>query len=290
MDRTDNTFGGSALDRRLYDFETVADPASAATAGAPAGDGPSPTIDPAGATATVVDGEAVPSAAETDTAPAAAPEYLTAEDAAAIAEARFAQLLEEARGNTGPGSPVGADPGQPVDFNEFLDPYGDNYGNNMVSLLGTFFQGVQQMIDQRFQPFSEAAEQNQRAEFDTVLQTAVSDRAGTLGGLRGGDAAVQRVMADVRNRYMPEATRLYGPTDRAAQIAIDKAVRAELAYQQEIAGGAVTETAEHLAVLDGGRNDVTGAGGAVVTLPDTPLSSAERVQKYARLAAAAQRG
>lgn len=286
MEPTLHSFGGSAMDRHIFDFETVAD-GSAATAGAPAGDGPSPTADPA-ADPAAVGGEPDPSSAgATDVAPALAPEYLTAEDAAAIADARFSQLLEQARGGQ-PAPTQGGDGGQ-VDLNQFLDPYGDNFGNNLASVLGGMLQQITTGIDQRFQPFSEQAEQTQRAELDTVLQTAVNDHAGAVGGLRGGDAAVQRVMADVRNRYMPEAVRLYGNSDRAAQIAIDKAVRAEQSYQREIAGGAAVESAEHLALLDGGRSDIAGGGAAVVTFPDKPLSQAERVAKYGRLAAATQR-
>jgi hypothetical protein len=264
---------------RFVDFESVADP-SAATAGAPAGDGPSqtsPAADPAaGATQA---GETEPSSVATDTAPAAAPEYLTPEDAAAIADARFQQLLEQQ--NLRPAAPQ--DPAAPVDLNEYLDPYGENFGTNLASVLGGILQRVEQSLDQRFQPIQEQAVQAQAAEHDEILKTAINDTASTLGGLRGGDAAVQRVMADVRNRYMPEAARVYGNTDKAAQVAIDRAIRAERDYQNQIAGGANVDNVEHLAAIAGARTDLTapGAGSGVVTMPDQPLSARERIAKYA---------
>jgi hypothetical protein len=93
-------------------------------------------------------------------------------------------------------------------------------------------QNVSQGLDQRLQPFTQQAEATRGAEMDTLLSTAISDHATTLGGLRGGDQAIQKVMAAVRNQYMPEAAAVYGNTEIAAQRAIDKAIRAELAYQQ----------------------------------------------------------
>lgn len=270
---------------RLVDFETVADP-SAATAGAAAGDGPSqtgPAADaPAGANQA---GETEPSSVATDTAPAEAPQYLTAEDAAAIADARFQQLLEQNLGSGVQPGPM-ADPGQ-VNLNEYLDPMGENFGTNLASLLGGMLQQMQQAVGQTMQPFQEQAAQQQAAEHDEILKTAITDTANTLGGLRGGDAAVQRVMADVRTRYMPEAARVYGNTDRAAQVAIDRAIRAERDYQNAIAEGTAPAAAgadtQHLAAIAGARTDLNagGAGSGLVTMPDQPLSARERIAKYA---------
>jgi hypothetical protein len=264
---------------RLVDYETVADP-SATTAGAPAGDEPSQTAPAANPTEGAnQSGEADTSAAATETAPAATPQHLTPEDAAAIADARFQQLLEQQ--NLRPAQPQ--DPGAPVDLNDYLDPMGENFGTNLASVLGGILQRVEQSLDQRFQPINDQAAQVQAAEHDEILKTAINDTANTLGGLRGGDAAVQRVMADVRTRYMPEAARIYGNTDRAAQIAIDKAIRAERDYQNQIAGGANVDNAEHLATIAGARTDLAapGAGSGLVTLPDQPLSARERIAKYA---------
>jgi hypothetical protein len=93
------------------------------------------------------------------------------------------------------------------------------------------------------QPFAQASEQQAQQERDSILNTAITDTAQSLGGLRGGDAAVARVAASVRSQFMPEAARVYGNTDRAAQVAIDRAIRAELAYQNEIAGTATEQSA-----------------------------------------------
>lgn len=278
MDPTLHSFGGSALDRLVFDFETSAD-GSAAITGAPAGEVPSQTAPAADPPAVGADGgETDPSAVATETAPAVTPEHLTAEDAAAIADARFQQLIAQTRGTQ---TPV-AEGGEQVDLNQLLDPYGDNFGANLVAVFNSMLQGVTKNLDQRFEPFTQQAEQTAAAERDELLSTAITDAATPLG-LKGGDAAVKRVMADVRTRYMPEAARVYGNTDKAAQVAIDRAVRAELDYQQQISGGAATESAEHLATLAAARTDLAaaGSGSGVVTFPNEPRSSRERVAAYA---------
>ena len=293
MTGTEHTFGGSALDSRLFDFETVAD-ASAATTGAPAEGGPSQTAPAADPAAGVTQGgEPDPSAGVTEAAPAWTPEQIAAlrsdpefqsflsEEAATVADARFEQLLEQTRGQT----PTGADTavGGEVNLNEYLDPYGENFGTNLTTVLGNVLQRVEQSLDQRFQPINAQAEQVQQAGHDELLTTAITDTAAGLGGLRGGDAAVQRVMAAVRTQFMPEAARVYGNTDRAAQVAIDRAIRAERDYQNAIAGGSAVDNVAHLATIAGARGDLAGAGSGsgLVTLPNEPLSTRERVAKYA---------
>lgn len=274
----------------LFELETVADP-SAANAGAPAGDGPSQTAPAANLPDGAQGGETEPSAVATDTVPAWTPEQIAAlradpdfqaylsEEASTIADARFQQLLEQNRGT----SQAPIDPAGGVDLNEYLDPYGENFGTNLAAVLGGVLQQVNQSLDQRFQPINEQAAQVQAAEHDEILKTAINDTATGLGGLRGGDAAVQRVMADVRTRYMPEAARVYGNTDRAAQVAIDRAIRAERDYQNQIAGSSAVDEAQHLSTLDGARRDLPGAGSGsgLVTLSDQPLSARERIAKYA---------
>jgi len=233
----------------LLDFETVADASSAATAGASAGDDPSPTapaVDPA-----AEGGETDPSAVATEAAPADAPEYLTAEDAAAIADARFQQLLEQ----MGAGEPTAAGDaaaGGELNLNEFLDPYGENFGTNLATVLSNVVQRVEQNLAERFQPIDAQAAQAAQTGHDELLTTAINDTAAGLGGLKGGDAAVQRVMVAVRTQFMPEAARVYGNTDRAAQVAIDRAIRAERDYQTAIAGGAAGDV-EHIAAIAGVR-------------------------------------
>lgn len=293
MEPSLNSFGGSALDRHVFDFESVADP-SAATAGDQAGEVPSPTAPAANAPEGATGGEPDPSAGATETAPAWTPEQITAlrndpefqsflsEEASTIADARFNQFLEQANANTAPASGGEAAPGE-VDLNQFLDPYGDNFGTNLATILGGIAQRFEQSLEQRFQPINEQAAQVQAAEHDEILKTAITNTAETLGGLKGGDAAVQRVMSDVRTRYMPEAAQVYGNTERAARVAIDRAIRAERDYQTSVAGTTAVDQNEHLATLAGARTDLNGAGSGsgLVTLPDQPRSARERVAAYA---------
>jgi hypothetical protein len=111
MEPTLHSFGGSALDRHVFDFETVADP-SAATSGDPAAGGPSPTAD---ASAPVAEGEPDPSSSGATDAAAAwtpeqiAPEYpfqqFLSEEAAAIAQAQLYQLIGSQQGGQPGGQP-----------------------------------------------------------------------------------------------------------------------------------------------------------------------------------------
>jgi hypothetical protein len=278
----------------FFDFEPSEDGGDTGAAAPPSGDGaaadtaggasPEPVPSPAGAT-------------EGAAAPAFAPEQIEAlrsdpgfqewmaEEAASIADARFSQLLEHARGQQPQPQPQG-DGGQ-VNLNEFLDPMGDNFGENLMHVLGLMSRGITETVDARFQPFSEQQEQARAAERDDLLKSAITDTAGTLGGLKGGEVAVDRVMAAVRTTYMPQAAALYGQTDRAAQVAIEKAIRAELEYQREVSGAAAGDTANHLALVHNAPNGVNGVGAAAVAPTDGAiLSDRELIAKYSGLAAA----
>lgn len=265
----------------MFEFETVID------GGAEAGAAPSPEVQP---------GEGESSAPATEPAPAWTPEQIAAlrdnpemqewlgAEASTIAEARINQVLEQARnGQHQPGLPQGD-----ININEFLDPMGDNFGQNLLTVLSLVNQGVNQTLNGALAPLQQQAEAVEAAERDELLSTAITDVATSLGGLRGGDAAVQRVMQSVRSQYMPEAMRMYGQTDRAAQVAIDRAVRAEHAYQASVSGTAAAATAEHLSLINGAPA-VPGNGaanGVVTPINGEVLRGPQLVQKYGALAAA----
>lgn len=205
-------------------------------------------------------------------------------EASTIVEARLNQVLEQARSGQQP--PAGLPQGN-ININEFLDPMGDNFGQNLLTVLGLVGQGVNQTVNGALAPFQQQAEAAEAAERDEMLSTAITDVATSLGGLRGGDAAVQRVMQSVRSQYMPEAMRMYGHTDRAAQVAIDRAVRAEHAYQTSIAGTSAVANAEHLAAINGAPAAAgNGIAAGVTATNGEILRGPQLVQKYGALAAA----
>jgi hypothetical protein len=290
MDPMSHSFGGHALDRYVFEFEPTDGPDAPVAAVAPSEPAAAP---PGGAP------EPVPPAGATDTAAASfTPEQIAAlrdnpdmqewlgTEAATIAEARINQVLEQAR--NGQQTPPQGVPQGGININEFLDPMGDNFGQNLLTVLGMLSQGVNQSVSGALAPFQQQAEAVEAAERDELLSTAITDVASSLGGLRGGDAAVQRVMQSVRGQFMPEAMRMYGHTDRAAQVAIDRAVRAEHAYQTSVAGGAAAATAEHLALVNGAPaaigNGIT--GGVVTPINGEVLRGPQIVQKYGAMAAA----
>lgn len=267
----------------LHEFETTEAP------GLDAGGSPGAAATPP--EPVVAAGEAVPPADANGGAAAITPEMVEAlrtdpgftawlaEEAATIADSRLAQIR--------PFQGVPSPQGPQIDLNAFLDPMGENFGQNLLTVLGQMVGGINSNIDQRFAPLAQHSEAVEAAERDDLLKTAITDTATGLGGLKGGDAAVGRVMAAVRTQYMPEAARLYGNTDRAAHVAIDKAIRAELAYQNEVSGTNATQEAERLALINGSRTEPGGLGLAgVVTRTAAPRSAAERVADYAARARA----
>lgn len=295
-----HTFGGSALDRFIFDFEPTGDgdPGGGAAA-VEAGGEPSPSAaadSSAGAT-----GEPVSSTGVTDTPPAWTPEQIrelrdhpdlrewVSEEAAQIADARVGELEQYIRGFAANG---GDGQGAPqFDANEFLNPLGDNYGANMITLLQHNQQQTLEAVKEMLSPFQQQSEQTEAAERDTLLRSTISDVAGRDGGLAGGDTAISRVMAAVRNTHFPELARRYGQTDRAAELAIDKALREEREYQKQIREAGLEQHTERVGALAAIHGEPgAGAGSGVVTIGDKPLSSRELALKYGGRAAAAARG
>lgn len=271
-----HSFGGSALDRHIFDFEPDGDegtPDAAPAPTAPSSPGVAEPVTPAEAPAAAFTPEQI-------AALQGNPEFqqFLADEAGTIAEARLNQILEQ-----GGQRPAPQTPGAPVDLNQFLDPLGDNFGANLATVLSMLTQNIDQRVTGALAPFTQQHEAAEAAGHDELLKTTITEMAGD--GLRGGDAAVSRIMAAVRGQFMPEATRVYGQTDRAAQVAIERAIKAERDYQATITGTGLSEQQQHLAALNGARGDLNGlgSGSGVVTLNDTPLSSRERVMKYAPL-------
>lgn len=289
-----HSFGGSALDRYVYDFEPSDGPDGGDTTAAAS---PSDTAaaDSSAGSATTEPGSSSGATDAAAAAPVFSPEQIAAlrddpsfreylsEEAAAIADARISQLATRFQPGGGNQTPAGDD----VDLNEYLNPLGDNFGQNLMHVLSLVTDGIDSRLEARFAPLSEQQEALAAERNDQMLKTAITDTASQIGELKGGDPAVERVMAAVRNVYMPQAAAMYGQTDRAAQIAIDKAIRAELDYQRSISGTAAVDSAQHLALVHNAPNGVTGNGAAAVTTNEGQiLSDRELVQKYSGLAAA----
>lgn len=270
----------------LYEFETT-EAAAPEGGGGEAGAAPSPET-----------GEAAPPpAAATDTAPAAwSPAQLRddpdfreflAQEAADIADARFNTLLQQAGAQQQGGQQQQAQPGVDFDANEFLNPLGDNYGENMLQLLGQQQREILGAVQQMIAPLAQTHEQQTQSAGDDLLKDAIGDAITRTGDLDADDVARDRVMRDVRERFYPELAQRYGETDKAAELAIDKAVANERAYQKQIADAAVERYKNQIGTLAGVRGEPGGgAGSGVETFPDTPLSPRELALKYGGQAAA----
>lgn len=135
MDSERHSFGGHALDRYVFDFETVEAPEAGATVAAPsAGE---PATDPG-----IVQPEPAGQPSPEPAAPAEAPAGLTRDDVAAIVgQSLQAELARLAEANQ-------PQPEPPPGFDwATVDPFADNYGLNLA-------QGIGELIREAIAPIA----------------------------------------------------------------------------------------------------------------------------------------
>lgn len=270
-----HSFGGSALDRHIFDFEDGLD----------GGDGGGVAVAEAPAEASAAD-----AAVET---PTWTPEQLSslrdapelrefvAAEAAQIAAAQIAAAQAQ-QSASGVGFEAQQAPGVPS-----IDPFADDFGQQLQQLLAAERQATVDAMREMFAPMQQQQQAQQQAEGDEMIRTAITETATRLGGIRGGDAAINRVLAAVRTDFFPEAARVYGQTDRAAEVAIERALTAEREYQAAIVAAGVGQHVEHINTLAGARPEIgVGSGSGVVTMADKPLNARELSLKYGGKAAA----
>lgn len=246
-------------------------------------------VDPAAAPEPVLADQGAPAAdpAVDVPAPDAGPNWddprLTAlvdERAAQIVNARLGELR-----NTP--TPAADQPGAPpVNWNEYLDPMGENYGANLVDLLQQNTRAMLEQVREMQAPLlgdheSRRAAANEQA-LDADITKAWGDPA-TAGALEDDERTMVKDIA--RARY-PELLRMYG----SEEIAADKAVQAATAAVRGItAKGRTAGVADHTgrinALASAPAEPGAGSAGAL-TLPDGPLNSRALALKFGGKAAA----
>lgn len=248
------------LDADLFDYEPALDPA-----GDPAG--------PADPAAGAPDPGADPAAAVEPVEPAAAEPALTADQIAAFQNSPEMQAWVDQRaadlaasiveGRQPQTTPQGGEP--PVDLNEFLDPYGENFGANLAQFLG-----------QQFQTFQAQQEQTQQATAaETELEQDIAARA-TAAGLP--DTASPLVRARAEQLYATLAPR-FGH-ERGSDMALNQAVRelAALTGTATTAGGQAE--IDRLHAVGQAAGAVHGNGAAAVNVPPPAASPREAFNRH----------
>lgn len=273
MDQREHTFGGSALDRHVFDFETVAD-GSAASAGAPAGGEPSPTAPPAAEPAGAGGGEPVPPTGVTEPAPAWSPDdpaFLEAVDGRALEliDSRFGPLAELLQ-QTLVGGEGGGQPGGPQQLLP-PDPFSDNYAQEFAAYQASrdeqMFGRFEQMLGQISQPLQAQMEQATVAEGNQRLQDMIADdiaRHGDFPRAPGEtESKAQQLVQPIAEALFPQVSSRYGNTPRAAEAAISQAAGIVRGLVAEAKTAGVEEYKNQLGTLAGVNGEPgTGAAGA----------------------------
>lgn len=211
-----------------------------------------------------------PEAVET---PALTPEYDPTEDprvidlvrtqAGQIAKQEIQALIAQAREQAG-----GEAPGLSTD--SFFDELGNfdpvAFAAYQADRDETLTARFEQMFNQVTQPLQDRQQAEAFAEGEKQMRDVIADLSSREGELVGGDVAVSRIIEDVRNKHFPEISQRIGVSNRAAEIALERAYRAEHDYQKSIADAAIQRHVNRNAELAGVRGEPgSGSGSGLET-------------------------
>lgn len=198
--------------------------------------------------------------------------------AAQIADQQLRQIIADAQAQT---QPV---PGLPDFF--------DENGNFLPESFATFQAQRDEQIAARFekaiqqvtQPIQAQQHAAAVAEGEQQMRDVIADLASREGDLVGGDLAVARIIEDVRNRWFPQVAQTYGNTNRAAEIALEKAYRAERDYQKQITDAADTARVNRNAQLATAHGEPGPGSPGVPASPTEPYAKGALALKYSNAA------
>lgn len=196
----------------------------------------------------------------------------------------FNVLIE--RGQTAGEAAQGAAQQTGVNPADLVDEFGNLNPTALVSLIQSQNKENLAQLDQRIQtltqPFTESQRQANIAEGEKQMRDVIADLSSREGELRVTKVATDRIIEDVRNRYYPEISQRFGEGQRSAEMALERAYRAEADYQKQIADAAIEQHVNRNTSLVAKQGEPgLGGGSAAQTSPVTPLTQRELVLKYA---------
>lgn len=199
--------------------------------------------------------------------------------AAQIADRQFRAALEAAQAQQQTPAPTQAD-------------FFDEEGNFLPNAFAEFLVKRDEQIAARFdktlaqvtQPIEEQRHQEAIVEGEKQMKDVIADLAvREKVELRNPDVAVARIIANVRNVYFPQVSQTYGLTNRAAEIALEKAFHEEAQYQRSIADPAIEAHVNRNTLLAGKQGEPgLGAGSGVQGQPAEVYKRGELSRKYAQ--------
>lgn len=284
-----HTFGGSALDRYVYEFEPTSDPAAVADP-APAADpapsaDPAATADPAGTADPTADPTAAPDPAAAGGDPDGVDETefwnavrdLVAEEVHTRSNGAGPQAAQQQP--TSAAADTGGDPG--FDWGN-IDPLSDEFGAQLGQGIS---HAVQQAMQEALNPLTSTIEQSQRAEQvergEKVLQDIIHDTITRGDDLTDEGKGLVRPLVDVF--FGEAATRFGAQNPRAAEVAAERAVDYVRGIERAAAARATTQQQNHLAGLAGATAEpgASGAASAVAGTPSRYPSTDDLIQRHA---------
>lgn len=274
-----HSFGGRMLDRFVFDFDPD-DGLGDAAADVGAAAAPSPDHEaPAGEA-----GESLPSGDATEAA--AQPSEPAFDPREIQAEIEFLRGQNQQLAQLVQGYPPSSATEAGADASPTLDPFADDYSQQLAAL-------IQQTVAQAVQPLSATFQQQQQAaaqaESEQRVQDVIADDVARNGEFVTGDTDEQKA-ADRQARQLvrtlaeqsfPEYAARYGAGDRAAAFAIEKAAAQVRSLLAAAGQTAVARHQNHLGTLAGAPGEVPGVGGAAATEQPVVKIGSRVVDRYA---------
>lgn len=223
-----HTFGGSGMDRYLFDFEAVLDETSVAVTGEEAAETPEPPA---------------------ETAPVTPSWEGSPEMVDRVAELVAQQLAQR--------EPADATV-EPADLD--LDPFSDTFGQNIAKLLRDEIATAMAPVQSRF---AQEAEQ----EADARITSMIDDEAERAGGFPADiDADAKDLVKKLAPAFTGEAIQRWGQTDKAAEVSLAKATSAVLGLIAKATKAGATGEQASLTALATATRELPGAGAAITQL------------------------
>lgn len=250
-----SSFGGHGMDRYLIDYEAVADPVEAA-AEAPAPEPEAPAEEAAAA--------GVPEAPAWQSDPAFR-DFINDQIAEGI-QARTAQFEQ----------PATEQPQEEEGFD--LDPFSDDFTGNFDRYMTQREERFLAKIDQRLEPVTQRDEREARERQDQQIDSMVTDAVASAGFPAEIQDEARDLVRELIPLYGDEMLNKYGPTERAAQAVMNKAIgKVNALLAAATKAGATAEQASLTALTTAAR-ELPGAGGAVVQ----PIRGGDEMDVVAR--------
>jgi cobalamin biosynthesis Mg chelatase CobN len=192
-----------------------------------------------------------------------------AEQAEAVAQATLERYLAQFEQK-----PEAAPAGQ-LDLSG-LDPLDENYTQNLLAAIGQMFDGA---LEQRLAPLYQREQQEEAEQGNKLVADLLDDVMSRSGEFLLPEQS--KPLAEARLRELaPEYFQKYGATNRAAELAAQRAVKEALEYETSV-GKAYHERQQNLLQALAGASPEPGVGGQGVVRAPVGGDEEDVARRYA---------